>query len=457
MHLKLFYLLHLYQEPYLLCSTLPDTALIYFYEENAIMRVLIINTSEHIGGAAIAANRLMEALRDNGIRVKMLVRDKQSEQMTVVSIGSGWMLPVKFLWEPLVIFVANKFSRRNLFQVDIANTGTDVTNLPEFQQADIIHLHWMNQGFLSLSDSERIIDSGKPIVITMHDMWYFTGICHYSGNCNRYKEECHNCPLLTEGGWGKDIATKVFRKKQELYKKTKLTFVGCSRWIASLASESALTVGHKIISIPNAIDTNLFRPMDRDAARHACNLPTDKLLILFGSQRITDERKGFKYLVEACEIIKKKHPHLASKIGIVVVGGDSNKVASLLPLPVYPVSYVKDEHDMVELYNAVDIYVTPSLQDNLPNTIVEAMSCGVPCVGFNIGGIPEMIDHLHNGYVAEYCKAEDFANGVCWALQQDNYKGPCDAARRKALATYSESNVSRKYIEIYSKALDIKA
>lgn len=186
-------------------------------------------------------------------------------------------------------------------------------------------------------------------------------------------------------------------------------------------------------------------------------LPTNKRLILFGSQRITDERKGFRYLAEACNIIKNKHPRLADKIGIVVVGGDSDKIKSQLPFSVYPINYVKDEHDMVELYNAVDIYVTPSLQDNLPNTIVESMACGVPCVGFNIGGIPEMIDHLHNGYVAEYRNAEDFANGICWALERENYKGLCDAARRKALATYSESTISRKYIDVYNKALDTNA
>lgn len=421
------------------------------------MRVLIINTSERIGGAAIAANRLMEALRDNGIRVKMLVRDKQSEQMTVVSIGSGWMQPMKFLWERLVIFVTNRFRRHNLFQVDIANTGTDITKFPEFQQADIIHLHWINQGYLSLTDLERIINTGKPVVITMHDMWFFTGICHYSGNCYKYKSECSKCPLLTNGGWGKDLATKVFRNKQKLYGKTKLSFVGCSRWITQLAKESALTVGHSITHIPNAIDTNLFRPMDKDAARNDCNLPTNKRLILFGSQRITDERKGFRYLAEACNIIKNKYPKLADKIGIVVVGGDSDKIKSQLPFSVYPINYVKDEHDMVELYNAVDIYVTPSLQDNLPNTIVESMACGVPCVGFNIGGIPEMIDHLHNGYVAEYRNAEDFANGICWVLERENYKGLCDAARRKALATYSESTISRKYIDVYNKALNTNA
>ena len=145
------------------------------------MRVLIVNTSERVGGAAIAANRLMEALKKNGVKVKMLVRDKQTDHLTVLSIGHHWMQPLKFIWERLCIFIANNFSRKNLFQVDIANAGTDITKLSEFQRADVIHLHWVNQGFLSLADIDKVMHAGKPVVITMHDQWYFTGICHYSG------------------------------------------------------------------------------------------------------------------------------------------------------------------------------------------------------------------------------------------------------------------------------------
>ena len=141
------------------------------------MRVLIINTSERIGGAAIAAHRLMEALKNNGIKAKMLVRDKQTDQISVVQLKKSWWKVWQFIWEPIVIWKANRFKKHNLFAVDIANTGTNISALPEFNQADVIHLHWINQGMLSLTDIRRIIESGKPIVWTMHDMWPFTGIC----------------------------------------------------------------------------------------------------------------------------------------------------------------------------------------------------------------------------------------------------------------------------------------
>ena len=131
------------------------------------MRVLIINTSERLGGAAVAASRLMESLKNNGIKAKMLVRDKQTDQISVVGLQRNWWQVWRFVWERIVIWKANRFKKNNLFAVDIANTGTDITSLPEFQQADVIHLHWVNQGMLSLNDIRKILKSGKPVVWTL--------------------------------------------------------------------------------------------------------------------------------------------------------------------------------------------------------------------------------------------------------------------------------------------------
>ena len=412
------------------------------------MRVLIINTSERVGGAAIAANRLMKALKKNGVKVKMLVRDKQTDHLTVFSVGHNWTQPIKFVWERLCIFMANNFNRKNLFQVDIANTGTDITQHTEFQRADIIHLHWVNQGFLSLANINKILHAGKPVVITMHDQWYFTGICHYSGNCQKYQEFCHHCELI-KGNLLGDLAKQVFLKKEKIYSDAQLTFVGCSQWMANLAKTSKLTQGHRVVSIPNAIDTDLFCPQDKKQARLAFKLPTDKRLLLFGCQRITDERKGFHYLVEALQLLKQQQPNLAKGTEIVVVGGEADSIRHKVPFNIFPIRYVSDPQKMVQLYNAVDLYVTPSLQDNLPNTIMESMACGTPCVGFNVGGIPEMIDHKENGYVATYKDAQDFANGILWTLAAD--QGVLSRqARNKVMTTYSEDAVAFKYKDVYN-------
>ncbi|HOI79984.1 MAG TPA: glycosyltransferase, partial [Petrimonas sp.] len=160
------------------------------------MNVLIISTSDIHGGAAIAAFRLMNALRAKGVRAKMLVRDKRSDNEYIMQAGGKIQNNLHFYGERGQIFLQNRLSRENLFDVSIANTGISVTRLPEFKRADIIHLHWINQGMLSISEIGEILASGKKVVWTMHDMWPFTGICHHAGPCARFHHSCGNCPYL---------------------------------------------------------------------------------------------------------------------------------------------------------------------------------------------------------------------------------------------------------------------
>ena len=415
------------------------------------MRVLIVNTSERIGGAAIAAGRLVEALKNNGIKAKMLVREKQTDRLSVIGLNKNWWKVWQFIWERILIWKENRFKKHNLFAVDIANTGTDITVLPEFQAADIIHLHWINQGMLSLNDIRKILQSGKPVVWTMHDMWPCTGICHHARECDKYHQECHHCPYIYKGGGKKDLSNQVFKKKKEIYQSAPVTFVTCSRWLKERAGQSALLNGHTIVDIPNPISTGLFKPQNSLTARNKMELPTDKKLILFGSVKVTDKRKGIDYFVESCKLLAEMHPELKEELGVVVYGKNSEQLKPLIPFQVYALDYISNEKDLVNIYNAVDLYVTPSLEENLPTTIMEAMACGVPCVGFNVGGIPEMIDHLHNGYVAEYKSAEDLANGIIWTLSESEYQSLSEEACRKAVSNYSESIVAKKYIDIYNK------
>lgn len=415
------------------------------------MRVLLVNTSERIGGAAIAVSRLMESLKNNGIKAKLLVRDKQTEEISVVGLDKSWMHILKFMWERFIIWKANHFKKNNLFSVDIANCGTDITSLPEFKQADIIHLHWINQGMLSLNIIQKILLSGKPVVWTMHDMWPCTGICHHARECTNYQTECHNCPYLDGGGSKNDLSTQTFYKKKKLYKIKPIVFVTCSHWLEQLARKSELLSGQAIFSIPNPINTNLFQPHNKKEARTKCMLPSEGKLMLFGSVKITDKRKGIDYLIESCNILNEKYPDLKNNLSVVVFGNQSQELEHILPFHVYPLNFVTSDHDLVNIYNSVDLYVTPSLEENLPNTIMESMACGVPCVGFNIGGIPEMIDHLHNGYVAQYKSSEDFANGIYWLLNNPDYQEISSQACHKVAVNYSEGTIAKRYIDIYNK------
>ena len=413
------------------------------------MRVLIVNTSERTGGAAVAASRLMKALNNNGVKAKMLVRDKESDSLTVVGLPKSPMLHWYFLWERLVIFCRLHFSRKHLFEIDIANTGSDITKLREFQEADVIHLHWINQGMLSLNGICKILRSGKPVVWTMHDIWPATGICHLTLGCHYFVNRCANCKYLPGGGGSNDLASRIWQKKQQMQVDENIYYVACSRWLESEAKASALLKGQKITSIPNPIDTHIYKKGNKEEARQRLGLPLDKKLILFASQRVTNENKGMSYLIEACR-------QLSDLCEVVILGGHAEEVVEQLPMKAYPLGYVNEEQRIVDVYNAADVFVLPSLSENLPNTIMEAMACGVPCVAFKVGGIPEEIDHLKNGYVAAYRDAEDLAKGIAWVLEEADYESLSQQAVHKVMQCYSQQSVAVRYLEVYQQAMAFK-
>ena len=221
------------------------------------MRVLIVNTSERTGGAAVAASRLMEALNNNGVKAKMLVRDKETDRLTVAAVPGQKRMQLCFLWERLVVWLKLHLKREHLFDVDIANCGADITQLPEFQEADVIHLHWINQGMLSLKGIRNILDTGKPVVWTMHDIWPATAICHVALDCRHFEQQCSHCRLLPDGGGDNDLAAQIWQRKERMLSGRQVTFVACSEWLASEARKSGLLQGQQVERIPNPIDTHL--------------------------------------------------------------------------------------------------------------------------------------------------------------------------------------------------------
>ena len=206
-------------------------------------------------------------------------------------------------------------------------------------------------------------------------------------------------------------------------------------------------------NVPNPINTTTFNSHSPKDARTQLQLLTNKKLILFGAAKITDKRKGIDYFIDSCHMLVKKHPNLHNDIGVVVYGKDSEILKELVPFEVFPLNYISSDKELINVYNAVDLFVTPSLDENLPNTIMEAMSCGTPCVGFKTGGIPEMIDHKVNGYVANYKDAEDLANGIRWVLEESDYEQLSQNARKKVEESYSEAVVAEQYKTLYQQAL----
>lgn len=419
------------------------------------MRVLIINTSERTGGAAVAAQRLCEALNNNGVKAKMMVRDKETDDITVVGTKNGWRAQASFLWERWCVYCHLHFSRKHLWEIDIANAGTDITKTREFREADVIHLSWINQGMLSLKTIRKILRSKKAVVWTMHDLWPATAICHYARGCERFKSRCSNCPLLPGKGSKHDLAAKTWQRKARTLAHYTISFVGCSRWLTDQAKQSALLRGQQVTCIPNPINNHIYKPVDKDDARRRAGLPSDCKIILFVSQKVTDQRKGLSYFKEALDKLAESHPEEKGQIAVAILGGHAEEVGEL-PFETFPMGYVNDTLKLIQIYNAADVYVLPSLEDNLPNTIMEAMACGVPSVGFYVGGIPEMIDHTKNGYVAQVRNANDLAKGIYWVLREADAKALSDNALHKVSTMYSQQAVAMKYIEVYNQALALK-
>ena len=435
------------------------------------MRVLLVNTSELAGGAAMAARRLMTALEGNGVEVRMLVRDKASDDPRVITLPGKWLARWHFLYERMVLLVRLRFNRKHLFAIDAGISGTDITRMKAFQEADVVHLHWVNQGMLSLADLRKIIRSGKPVVWTMHDAWPATALCHLTLDCRQFARRgldartsgCRNCPYLPGGGSADDYSSRVWRRKQRMLAGGNVTFVACSRWLEGEAKASALLRGQHIVNIPNPIDNQLFSPGvadhasrrhdDQQRARRQEGLPLDRRLVLFVCQRVTNPYKGMDYLIDACRQMAEKHPYTTDDIAIMLLGSHADEVASQLPYPALPLGYVADEQRMARLYRAADVFVLPSLSENLPNTIMEAMACGVPCLGFRVGGIPEEIDHRRTGYVARYRDAADLAKGLHWLLYEADTQKLADEAVRKVARCYSPASVAVSYTEIYQQAM----
>ena len=400
------------------------------------MNVLILSTYERSGGAAIAALRLLHAFQKNGVNASMLVRKnltfggKRVQKQSLPSI-----------WERFVIAtVHNRFSTRNLWAIDTACCGEDITSTEEYQKADVIHLHWINQSFLSFKTLEKIVKSGKRIVWTMHDAWNATGICHLTLTCTNHHSQCGNCQYLSHPS-PSDLSHKIWKKKEALYAKGNIQFVTCSRWLMEEAKKSELLANQNVTSIPNPLDTEFFLPQDKLEARKMLHLPTEKKLLLFVAQNVNNPYKGMKYLSEAVKKSRRKD------IALLMLGNAEGVVFE--GVETIALGYLSEPEKIRAAYNAADAFILPSLSENLPNTIMEAMACGTPSVAFHVGGVPEMIDHMENGYLSDYQSSSDLSQGIDYVLEEQNTERLSAACREKVLKEYSEKSVVERYLSLY--------
>ncbi len=300
--------------------------------------------------------------------------------------------------------------------------GTNVAKLPEVKSADVIYIHWALNGMLNFKSFKQIAQLNKPVIIFLHDMWAITGGCHHSFECDKYKVSgCGDCPMFS-GNKQNDFSAREFKKKMLLYNKyNNLHFVSPSRWLYDCAKESLLTKHKPVHYVPNILDDTLFKPVDKKVAKKALNINEDEIVIAFGAISVNSPYKGWVYLQKALEMLQQEG--VIKNISVLIFGGVYNKeVADAIPFKTKFLGYLKDEFSTTLVYNAADVFIAPSLAEAFGYVVMESLSCGTPVVGFNVGGIPDMIMHKQNGYLAKYKDSADITTGIKYCIQ-NNIKG----------------------------------
>ncbi len=409
------------------------------------MKPLLVNSNDLRGGAARAAYRLHRALRSISIESILLVQTKDGDDPTVVGPGTNFgrlLNPLRPVLDVLPILAYPKRTKATFYPGWLPDRSRGrVKDIAP----DLVHLHWITGGFVNVRALRKY---RLPLVWTLHDMWAFTGGCHYDDGCGRYLSRCGSCPVLGSNS-SCDLSSLGFRRKARAYRDLPLTIVTPSRWLGERARSSPLLAGFPVSVIPNAIDTNCFRPIAKDAARDLLGLPVDRKLILFGAAHGADEpRKGFSHLQTALRLLAKRS--VASQYTAVIFGASAPERPPDLGMPCTYVGSLNDDVSLAALYAAADVFVAPSIQENLSNTVMEALACGTPCVAFDIGGMPDMIEHRRNGFLARPFDAVDLAEGLNWVMAEEARRRALGArAREKAVEEFEMSKVAYRHAELY--------
>lgn len=417
------------------------------------MKVVLLSTYGAGGGAAIACKRLHRSLLSSGIDTDMLVRTGANPSERIYPVHSGIFSQPLFLWDKFgekIRFLNSEKDKSVRFAFSSASTGTDLRKNTLIQSADIIHIHWVQHGYLSLENLKQLAALDKPVVWTLHDEWVFTGGCHYARGCRHYESECGNCPMLRQPS-AKDLSHQLWLKKKDVFERFgRIHFVTCSDWLKEEAQKSLLLRNQRLSSVPNPIDLSIFFPQNKTEARSPWAISADRFVVLFAAQNIGDPRKGFQYLERALWLLPE---NIKSRMVLLLMGKQPGEPMPILPVESVFTGTLSRVDDIRNAYCAADVLVTPSLEDNLPNTIMEAMACGRPAIAFKTGGIPEMIDHAESGWLAEPGYEQGLTEGLM-ALSDIEYAESCgQRAYLKARALYAPEVVARAYLDLYENLI----
>lgn len=415
------------------------------------MKVLLVNQSDSLGGAAVVTYRLLRALLREGVDAKMLVMNQRGCDALVTPAGSHFSHAVAFGMERWQIANANGFDRNDLFKVSTGHFSVGISSHPWVKEADIICLNWVNQGLSSAKDISRLHKMGKKIIWTMHDMWPFTGICHHAYECPGYLKECGNCPFLGHKAHKNDLSHRVWQEKMRYLQDVPITYVAVSSWLAKRARESSLLRDKEVITIPNAFPAQLYKTSSPNYIKGYDREETPNI-ILMGAARLDDPIKGLDYAIDALNIIFDSHPEMANKSLALFFGSlrDRSRLDRLHFSHLH-LGMVNDPKILRHLYACGKVILSTSLYETLPTTLIEGQAGGCLPVTFDRGGQSDIVEHLKSGYIATYKDPQSVADGILWALNSNIDR---DLLHESVVDRFSAPQIARKYITLFNKLME---
>lgn len=402
------------------------------------MNIALISTNSSKGGAAMAAQRVYRGIVKQNPKTNYYVCKQQEE---------SHKLNGNFLYNPQIessIQLDYIQQHRSALSDTLFSMSFYTSKISQLiEENDIINLHWI-ESCISLNNFEELANSGKPVVWTLHDMKPFTGGCHYSAGCEAYVSGCFNCLQLKEDPMR--LTSKVLELKRLLIQGMNITVISPSRWLAEQARKSVVFAEKRIEVIPNGIDHHVLKPMDKKSAKKHFNIDAKKIVILFGADNQGSGRKGYKELKAAIEI-NKEHLKRLNCVALFF-GLNSNDD---LALETYDAGYIKSEEELKILYSAADMFVIPSLEDNFPNTILESMACGTPVIGFDTGGIGEIVDY-GVGTVVPKGDVRSLADAIVEFASNQSKRETCGKNARVLIENrYTLEIQAQKYLKLFDQ------
>lgn len=373
------------------------------------MKVLMVNTYDIRGGAARSALRVYQVLKSQQVDIHLMVQNKWGDDDDILGPSGRFNKMAAELRPYLDFAIAFPWHRRRIPFFPAYLPGNFIRRVEKIKP-DLIHLNWITGGFVRL---ESLAELNVPIVWTLHDMWAFTGGCHYAEECTRYEKACGACPIL-RSSQERDLSRWIFDRKMKTYLKiNNLMIITPSNWLAGCVKRSSLLGGFPVEVIPNSLDTGVFFPEDKVLSRNHFGFAAGKRIILFGALDATKNRlKGFIELSEALQLIPDK-----KNIELAVFGSAKQETTSLPGFSVRYLGHIADDGELRKLYSAADVMIVPSIQEVFGQTATEAMACGTPVVAFGATGLLDIVEHQMNGYLAVPFNPEDLARGISWCIE----------------------------------------